>query len=139
MGINNLGEYLKKLTYEHIIFYKRVEELENLLETNPLNAIEVSTHFLENVVFPHMVKEEKTVIPVIPNKAGEREKILIEELSKEHEEMEKLYESFRKSLSNGKITDAAAQLKKILTLLKLHSKKEESLFEFILKRYLEEK
>ncbi|MEM2473479.1 MAG: hemerythrin domain-containing protein [Candidatus Bathyarchaeia archaeon] len=136
MGINNLGEYLKKLTYEHIIFYKRVEELENLLETNPLNAIEVSTHFLENVVFPHEVKEKKTVIL---NKMGEREKILIEELSKEHEEMEKLYESFRKSLSNGKITDAAAQLKKILTLLKLHSKKEESLFEFILKRYLEEK
>lgn len=62
----------------------------------------------------------------------------MEELIEEHKEMEERYKSFKGSLSNGKTVKAAAQIEEILLFLEAHTKKEEPLYKFMLKKYLKE-
>jgi len=141
LPLNSLVKALKELTYEHIVFSKRIEELKSLINSSPLNGVEEFINFLENIVFPHRAREENDMFPVILT-IGEREvnnkstKDLIDELIKDHKEMEKHYENFRKNLSNGKTSIILFQIREILNSLKTHIEKEEPLHQLLLKKVL---
>jgi len=45
--MEELAEALKELTYEHIVFFKRIDELTSALNKDPLKAIEDFFPFLK--------------------------------------------------------------------------------------------
>jgi hypothetical protein len=47
LNMEELAKALKELTYEHIVFFKRIDELTSVLNKDPFKAIEDFMFFLK--------------------------------------------------------------------------------------------
>jgi len=131
---DELVEALKELTYEHGVFFGRINELTDLLAADSSRATDECIKFIEKAVFPHCAREEEKVFPVILKLRPEK-KPLIEELKEEHEGLLESRRRLSESLAQGKSCESI--LKESLESLKAHANKEEPLYQLLLKEVIE--
>lgn len=136
MSREELAEALKELTYEHILFSRRIDELTSLLDEDPSRAINEFTKFFKNVVLPHRDKEEVRAFPIIL-KLKPSEEPLINELINEHRRhLEEEYKSLEEHLIKGETVDAENKVKDLLDKLRKHIEREEPLYKLVLREAL---
>ena len=106
LSLKELAEALKELTYEHVVFSKRFDELANLLDKDAPKAINELVEFFENSGIPHREREETRAFPAIL-KLKPDEEPLIKELIEEHKrDLEEPYRALKESLTKGAMVDA---------------------------------
>ena len=130
MDLEELLEALKELNYEHYIFHKRIDELQSVLDKDPVSAARDFLVFFDNAVAPHFKREEEIAFPAILRIRSEEE-LLIAQLKDEHKTIHSLVNNIRESSVNH-----AEGLRIVLGNMKEHAKKEEPLYQTILEEVL---
>jgi hemerythrin superfamily protein len=124
--IDELSRALKELTYEHIIFSKRIKELKNLMEENPELFIKEFSDFIDKALLPHREREEEFVFPsILKLKPGKKE--FIEKLIEDHKYFLEEYKKLK-----GLISEIVNKCKKLLESIERHVNDEEPLYQLIL-------
>ena len=130
MDLEELLEALKELNYEHYIFHKRIDELQSVLDKDPVSATRDFLGFFDNAVAPHFRREEEIVFPAILHIRSDEE-LLIAQLKDEHKTIHSLVNNIRESSVNP-----AEGLRIVLGNMKEHREKEEPLYQTILEEVL---
>ena len=130
MDLGELLEALKELNYEHYIFRKRRDELQSVLDKDPVSATRDFLFFFDNAVAPHFRREAEIAFPAILRIRSDEEP-LIAQLKDEHKTIHSLVNNIRESSVN-----LAEGLRILFNKIEEHVKKEEPLYQTILEEVL---
>lgn len=127
-------EALKAIAHEHSQVSAKNAALSSLLESDPYKALNELLAYLAESFIPHEEMEENSAFPVIVQRQPSKEP-LVRELSKEHEWINDNCMQLRRNIGSGRILESKKLAQDVLSYVNDHYRREESLFQQVLKEY----